>query len=156
MKGSYALITALNKDSKIKVGKLGLINFSKGYYAYVGSALNGLEARINRHLRKEKKLYWHLDYLLRKAIISKIFYKEGLDREECEFAKELEKKFKTIKGFGASDCKCKSHLFYSKHYPQLQSTIVKMGMNKYKSGSITKELSPGVLNHIKIIRGGFR
>ena len=64
LKGTYCLIIQLKKDSRIEIGKLGLLNFDKGYYVYVGSALNSLEARLERHLKTEKKLFWHVDYLL--------------------------------------------------------------------------------------------
>ncbi|WP_296804597.1 DUF123 domain-containing protein, partial [uncultured Methanobrevibacter sp.] len=57
MKGCYCLIIKLSNSSKIKIGKkLGEIDFTKGHYVYVGSAMNSLESRINRHLRDEKKL----------------------------------------------------------------------------------------------------
>jgi len=42
MKGSYILLIKLDEDKDIQIGKLGNISFKKGYYAYVGSALNGL------------------------------------------------------------------------------------------------------------------
>lgn len=132
MRGSYVLTAKLNRGQEIKVGKLGLIKFDKGYYAYAGSALNGLESRIRRHLRKRKKMYWHIDYLLEKTVIKEIFYREGEEREECKFAKELGEYFKSIKDFGSSDCKCSSHLFYGKDYSQLQLVIAKMGLNKYE------------------------
>ncbi len=133
MKGSYILIAGLNKNTRIKIGKLGLIGFSSGYYAYVGSGLNSLENRIKRHLRKNKKIYWHIDYLLKKAVIKEVFYKNTLKKEECKLAKELEKHFRSIKDFGCSDCKCRSHLFYDKSRQRLRNKIIKMRMNKYKS-----------------------
>ncbi len=113
MKGSYVLLIKLKKDKDIKIGKLGNISFKKGYYVYVGSALNGLEQRINRHLRQEKKLHWHIDYLLQNAEIIETFYRESNKNEECILAKSF-KHFQSIKGFGCSDCKCNSHLFYGK------------------------------------------
>ena len=133
MKGSYILIAGLNKNTKIKIGEMGLIDFDKGYYAYVGSALCGLELRIKRHLRKNKKNYWHIDYLLKKAVIKEVFYKKALKKEECKLAKELGKHFSSIKDLGCSDCKCRSHLFYNKDYRRLRNTIIKMGMDKYES-----------------------
>lgn len=113
MKGSYVLLMELRTDQEIKVGKLGRIKFRKGYYAYVGSALNNIEARVGRHLSKEKKLRWHIDYLLTKAKIKEVICRESDKREECEIAKKMEKQAKSVKGFGCSDCKCRSHLFYS-------------------------------------------
>lgn len=112
MKGSYLLLIKLEKDSIISIGKQGNKQLNKGYYIYVGSALNRLEQRIQRHLRKQKKMHWHIDYLLRHAKITNIFYKENTVREECNIAKTLEKTLSSIPGFGCSDCRCKSHLFY--------------------------------------------
>lgn len=56
MKGCYCLIIKLSNNSKIKIGKkLGKLDFTKGHYVYVGSAMNSLESRIKRHLSDEKK-----------------------------------------------------------------------------------------------------
>ncbi|MFP4052091.1 MAG: GIY-YIG nuclease family protein, partial [Thermoplasmata archaeon] len=65
MKGIYTLVIELKEDKVIEVGAIGNIDFDKGYYVYVGSAQNGLEARIERHLSDEKKIHWHIDYLLK-------------------------------------------------------------------------------------------
>ncbi|MBC7081753.1 MAG: GIY-YIG nuclease family protein [Thermoplasmatales archaeon] len=112
MKGTYILIIEIDKDKKIRVGKRG-IYFKKGYYAYVGSAMNSIEKRLERHLRKDKKKRWHIDYLIEKGKIKKIFYKESKIKEECDIAKKLGV-FEIIPKFGSSDCKCKSHLFYNR------------------------------------------
>ena len=114
MKGSYILLIKLDEDKNIQIGKLGNIPFKKGYYAYVGSALNGLEQRINRHLRQEKKLHWHIDYLIDNARIDSVYYKESDKREECEMSKQFFN-LKSVKGFGCSDCNCDSHLFYGSY-----------------------------------------
>ena len=53
MKGCYCLTIHLKNTKKIKVGKLGKINFKNGYYAYVGSAMNSLESRLKRHLSED-------------------------------------------------------------------------------------------------------
>ena len=112
MKGSYILIINLQKNREIQIGKLGKISFKSGYYAYVGSALNGLEQRVNRHLRKSKKKHWHIDYFLEYADIVDVFYKENNKKEECKVAKLLSK-LSSVDGFGCSDCNCNSHLFYN-------------------------------------------
>ena len=114
MKGIYLLLIYLKKDSKIKVGSLGKIDFKKGYYIYVGSAQNSLEHRIKRHMSKNKKKFWHIDYLLlnKNAKIIDIFYKEAKKSEECKTASKLLKILTPIEKFGCSDCKCKSHLFF--------------------------------------------
>jgi Uri superfamily endonuclease len=113
MKGIYLLIIDVKKDIKRKIGKLGEVKFEKGEYIYVGSAQNGIEKRIERHLKKKKKNFWHIDYLLTSGDVSinKIFYKEVNKEEECKTAEELSKTSEPVAKFGCSDCDCKSHLF---------------------------------------------
>ena len=113
MKGTYLLILKNLKPLKLKIGKLREIYFNKKFYIYVGSALNNLEKRIKRHLLKNKKLHWHIDYLTTNENfkIIRVYYKTSARKEECFFANKLSNYFKSIKGFGSTDCKCKSHLF---------------------------------------------
>ncbi len=113
MKGIYVLIIHLKMNRKISIGKLGLIEFKKGIYFYAGSAFNGIQARVKRHLKKNKKLFWHIDYFLKKADILGVLTIETNDRKaECKTAQNLKKCFSYIKNFGSSDCDCISHLFY--------------------------------------------
>jgi len=75
-----------------------------------------LEGRIARHLRKKKKLYWHIDYLLKYSKIEKIERFAGL-KTECKLHEDSLKKMKGenfIAGFGSSDCKCSTHLIWIK------------------------------------------
>lgn len=130
MKGSYIILIKINKDSNITIGKLGNISFEKGFYLYVGSALNGLEQRITRHLKDNKKLHWHIDYLLKHAKIIDIFYKESIISEECEISEKINEYFQSIKGFGCSDCRCKSHLFYG-DYTSILNNISRLDMIRY-------------------------
>ena len=110
-KGPYILIVDLTIEKTITIGRLGAITFGAGRYAYVGSAMAGLEQRISRHLRKEKKLHWHIDYLLQAASIHSVLTFESRRTAECKLAQAFAKRFGCIHGFGCSDCKCKSHLF---------------------------------------------
>jgi len=65
---------------RLRIGKLGIHNLPHGYYVYVGSALGGLASRLRRHLRSEKRLHWHIDYLLRQAAVAQIWYAIGPDK----------------------------------------------------------------------------
>jgi len=103
MKGSYILIVEIKNDSIILIGKKGEKRFNKGYYIYVGSALNGLDQRIQRHLRKQKKIHWHIDYLLRHTVVIDVFYKESKVRGECNIAKKLDGQLFSIPGFGCTE-----------------------------------------------------
>jgi Uri superfamily endonuclease len=112
MKGTYVLLLKLERDSRVGVGRLGILEFRKGWYAYVGSGMGSLEKRIERHFSKEKKRYWHIDYLLEKGRVSKVIY-FGSGKMECKLAEKLAGRFEGVSGFGCSDCPCRSHLFYS-------------------------------------------
>lgn len=113
MKGVYVLIISVGKDIKVNVGALGSIFFERGLYAYVGSAQNGLERRVQRHLRKAKKKFWHIDDLLDDDAVRvvKVFCKEAEKSEECKIAGKLSEKGVAVRRFGCSDCGCVSHLF---------------------------------------------
>ncbi len=111
--GIYILKIKLDHPTTLTYGKNHTSHFPKGYYYYVGSALNNLRARINRHLSQEKKIHWHIDYLLKQATIEHIYYKITTEKEECPLAQKLTQKLDSIPNFGSSDCNCESHLFYS-------------------------------------------
>ena len=113
MKGIYCLIINVKKSIQIKVGSLGKIKFSRGKYLYVGSAQRGIKKRIERHFKKRKKKFWHIDYLLtnKNVEIEDVRYKKAKKDEECKVACFLNALEEPIKGFGSSDCSCNSHLF---------------------------------------------
>ncbi len=121
--GTYALLVYVPYDLSLSVGQLGAVNFKRGYYAYVGSALGGVSARVGRHLRDEKKVHWHIDHLLLHARTMDVAVSRGKGRKECAIATELAKKLPSVKGFGSSDCKCDSHLFYSPDFDELRRTV---------------------------------
>ncbi len=123
MKGSYVLLIELKKKKKIKIGALGKLKFRKGFYTYIGSAMNNLEKRVARHLRKNKKLHWHIDYFLQKAEIEEVYLRESNKREECKIAREFSLKFPSVKNFGCSDCKCESHLFYAENLEEVRNAV---------------------------------
>ena len=116
LKGTYCLIIHLRVHPVIEVGKRGSINFKEGYYVYVGSALNSLESRLKRHLRSDKKLFWHVDYLLSSSNseIEEIVFAVDNSKWECNLASKISLDGIEISGFGCSDCKCSSHLFHFK------------------------------------------
>lgn len=113
IRGSYVLVMSLAKARCIETGRLGSISFPAGFYAYAGSALGGLAPRLERHLRREKKLHWHIDYLLEHAAVLRALYAAGSERKECALADSLSSKLAPVPGFGCSDCRCRSHLFFA-------------------------------------------
>ena len=118
--GIYCLLVALPRPCRISVGALGMIEFARGFYAYVGSAMGGLRGRIDRHLRREKCVRWHIDYLLEKGRVQEVIYAPTDERLECRLAQGLEHVFRSIPGFGSSDCRCPSHLFYAEDLGELR------------------------------------
>ena len=118
-KGSYILVASLPVDRTIHVGKLGEVSFSKGFYAYVGSAMNGLDSRIGRHLKTNKIIHWHIDYLLQHAGITDILYCRDDQRIECQIAQLMSSLFPSINRFGCSDCRCRSHLLIGQQQSEL-------------------------------------
>jgi len=113
-KGVYIAIFYLPTTQQITVGKLGRFGFQKGFYFYAGSAQRNLTRRFERHNKKVKPLHWHIDYVSARAkMIGAITVVGGRDCE-CKLAKGLKILFKPeLPGFGASDCRCGSHLFYA-------------------------------------------
>lgn len=125
MKGCYCLIIYLHDEKSIKIGKkLGKITFEKGYYVYVGSAMNSLNNRIRRHLSDEKKLHWHVDYLLENSEITDVIYNESTKKIECSLSQYISSRSAGIKGFGCSDCDCESHLYYFKNRKEAIECVV--------------------------------
>jgi Uri superfamily endonuclease len=133
LKGTYCLFIDLNHNECIKIGKKGYIQFKKGCYIYVGSALNSLEGRIRRHLRQNKKMHWHVDYLLNSpnTQVTDVFYSDDGVKHECDLVAQIAPKGEEIKGFGCSDCNCTAHLFYFQNESQATLNCLK-GFKKLK------------------------
>ena len=124
-KGGYILLAFLSSPCSIQVGKLGTILFPGGSYAYLGSALAGFKSRIGRHLHGNMRLWWHIDYLLAQANLSRAILCETDRRLECLLAQSLVTEIPFIPGFGSSDCHCQSHLFGACDEESLNKAITK-------------------------------
>jgi len=127
--GIYTLLLFLPKQVTLDTGKLGKQRFPMGYYTYTGSALgkgaSSLKHRIARHLRKEKRRFWHIDYLLADENVSveAVIVAETNENMECktnQYLKRIMGAKVQVKGFGASDCRknCGSHLLY---FPEIEN-----------------------------------
>ena len=109
---SYQLLIELPQPVRCCVGQLGEFDFPAGHYRYTGSAQRAFEARIARHLRQEKTLRWHIDYLLA-ASGAHIVHVKRSRRPECDLNQATRGQV-LVAGFGASDCRagCGAHLKY--------------------------------------------
>ncbi len=116
--GAYQITFELTADLELKIGHLGLCRFKTGKYIYTGSAMKNLSQRVSRHLSSNKKIRWHIDYLLSdkncRILNAALFHSDN--REECELNLKTIKELGAsvpVKGFGSSDCRnCESHLIY--------------------------------------------
>lgn len=111
--GIYIALFALAQAKNLSIGRLGPCRLRPGWYLYVGSAQRHLSARLTRHARSHKHLHWHIDYL---AAVAPMIGAIALDwprQGECRLACWLSAVYDApVAGFGCSDCRCASHLFY--------------------------------------------
>ena len=107
---SYQLLIKIKTNISVQIGQLGRFDFPAGYYVYTGSARRNMEARLRRHRSKNKKLRWHIDYLLNHPAAEIIDTRTAVT-DECRWNQSV-KGIIIAKGFGASDCRqnCGSHL----------------------------------------------
>ena len=113
-KGTYCLVARLDRDEDICIGARPAIRFPRGFYCYVGSAMNNLEKRIERHLSPAKKFHWHIDFFLTRASVVNVLSVRSLERLECAVSRELADSAgpAVMPGFGSSDCSCRTHLHF--------------------------------------------
>jgi endonuclease-3 len=120
--GIYTLMIDVTQPITTNIGRFPKHTFPRGIYTYTGSARgrsNNLYTRIGRHLRTEKKEWWHIDYLLSSKLVripAIVYYPTSL-KSECHVAHRIEQLVETtsiLKGFGSSDCTsgCTAHLHY--------------------------------------------
>jgi len=146
-KGIYTLILCLRKSTSREVGRLGILHFKSGYYAYTGSARgSGGFKRIYRHLNvlcgRNMTRKWHIDHLLpltsfRCAVAS------STDQDlECAVAKGIGLACEPVPGFGCTDCSCISHLHFSSRYEDLLDTVMQA---HFDAGLSPERLGPSRL-----------
>jgi len=142
IRGTYALVLALDKETAITVGKLASFSFPPGYYLYVGSAQGGLFSRVRRHIRGGKKLHWHIDYLRQEAEVVEVWYLVSDERLECRWyqaAAAMPQAQVLLAGFGSSGCGCHSHLLYFASAPSFEAFRRQLG----EKGLDLRKMSPG-------------
>jgi len=124
--GIYTLILGLEKSRALEVGGLGCISFTRGFYAYTGSAQVSFK-RVLRHLKvaagTNTTKRWHIDYLLPQTRPLAVILSPGKE-EECLIAQRLAIDFPGVMGFGSSDCQCPSHLHWSRDFKRLKKAAI--------------------------------
>ena len=100
------------RRTQLPVGSLGTVTLDRGWYAYVGSAARARDARVARHLAREKPLRWHADYLFTAFPAVRAWLVDGA-AGECALAGALAAlpgAERRPRRFGAGDCRCAGHL----------------------------------------------
>jgi Uri superfamily endonuclease len=148
LRGVYTLIIRFSRHCKISVGARITAVVEPGLYLYTGSALGrgstSLEFRIRRHLRREKREFWHIDRLLacESASVISVILAQTTGKAECgvnDALLEDRKLTVPFMGIGSSDCRCESHFLAAKR--SLRSL-----QQEVRSCYLGLGLSPRVLN----------
>jgi len=133
LKGIYTIVMRLKSNVRCKAGSLGPVRFAGGVYIYTGSARGkgsvSIHGRIERHLGKRRRSFWHIDYLLaaNACNIQAFVYSETRRDLECEVNRRIQEMTYAafpVRGFGSSDCACLSHLLYLPGY-QIDQALTK-------------------------------
>src|SRR5664280_171056 len=103
-------------------GRLGALRLRSGFYVYVGSALGpgGVRARRAHHRKLSRRPHWHIDYLRAHTRVEEIWYCLDTRRLEHIWAEHIrltEGASVPLVGFGSTDCRCESHLFFFERRP---------------------------------------
>jgi Uri superfamily endonuclease len=120
--GTYALILSCSTNICGQIGRFGTLRLQPGYYVYLGSALGsgGLRARIAHHQKPSLRPHWHIDYLRAQTRLYCIWFSYAARRREHQWARvvrTMRDASAPLLGFGASDCHCRSHLYFFRRCP---------------------------------------
>jgi Uri superfamily endonuclease len=123
--GTYLLILNNRDHNTIQIGRRGSLKIKPGFYIYIGSAFGpgGIHARTAHHKKRQKNQHWHIDYLSKHTKLREIWFSIAPARQEHAWANIFRQDPDVVipmAGFGASDCKCITHLFYSPVKPDFQ------------------------------------
>ncbi len=128
--GTYVVVLKSAQAKTVQIGRLAQLAVHKGYYVYVGSALGpgGVAARLRHHAKVSEKPHWHLDYLRAETAFYSAYASYSAEKKECEceWASMLatgEGVTEPMSGFGSSDCRCNTHLFYFSSALKLRRAI---------------------------------
>ena len=117
----YIVAAHVPRRETLGVGALGAVGLERGWYAYVGSARRGRAARVARHMRADKPLRWHADYLFGRHAASRAWLVDVpatalAQPAECALVAGLlgaePRARRASPRFGASDCGCAGHLLW--------------------------------------------
>jgi Uri superfamily endonuclease len=121
LRGGYLLLIHLKYPLEVKT-RSKKFQLSSGWYVYVGSAMNTLLGRLHHHEGRKRKPFWHIDFLLQEADLRYAFLLPWNQPLESLISSRISGR--PIPGFGASDVREDSHLFwYSEEYAALSDVF---------------------------------
>lgn len=140
--GSYVLLMEAPGRVKVRVGALGERLLGAGVYLYVGSAFGpgGLKARVSRHLLGAERQRWHVDYLRAHLQPVAAWCQPQQRPSEHEWARVLGRGRGISPAwprFGASDCRCTTHLFFASELPSLDAFRSRLARAGCDTGGLT-------------------
>jgi Uri superfamily endonuclease len=118
--GTYLLVLRAANNVSITIGKKQTtFHCIPGYYYYIGSAFGpgGIAKRVKHHMKVSEHPHWHIDYIRHHIPIVEIWYSTDPKHREHQWAEIFGSMYGIsipLNGFGASDCDCLTHLFYSR------------------------------------------
>ncbi len=142
-KGIYTLVLHLAVDQDLVVGSLGMVHFEAGYYAYTGSARGpGGLSRVNRHLSvmegRNSTRRWHIDSLLPSSTLVEVVSTKTEEDLECPIARKIGERLPAVERFGCTDCRCPSHLHFSREREEILRVVKSAHALKSPAGSDEK------------------
>jgi Uri superfamily endonuclease len=122
--GVYVLWLRLGRPRRLDIARLGRPLLEAGVYGYVGSARGpgGLAARLGRHLSGCGTRRWHVDHLRRAARVENAWWwvtRSPHAEDACVgILESLPDVVPSVAGFGASDSRRRTHLFFGRCVPE--------------------------------------
>ena len=143
-RGIYTLVLKLDVGRKIAVGSLGEIEFTRGYYAYTGSARGpGGFKRVERHKQVISGLStvrrWHIDYLMPHTSLEGVVATETSLDLECKIALGIGELLEPVIGFGSTDCSCPGHLHRSDDMARTVNAVKRAHTRAQQGGALQLE-----------------
>lgn len=131
------MILEVHEPLGLDVGQLGRVFFRSGSYCYIGSGMQNLDKRVERHFEATKKVHWHIDHLTARARTVGALMLPSDAKKECDINAMVSvtggcEPF--APGFGSSDCSCLTHLH----------RLSQMGLRNLKALALEFKPNPAV------------
>lgn len=111
--GIYCVVLRVSRPRRLGILRAGGCRVGPGWYVYTGSAKRNLIPRLGRHLRRLKRMRWHIDHLRAVATLRQIWIWPWTFGGECQTNARILQMSNggfPLKRFGSSDCRCVAHL----------------------------------------------